>query len=674
MKKIIFIKIICLITLSGFGQGLTDGLVLYLPFTGNAHDASGNGLNGNVVGAVLAPDRQGNTNSAYYVGEDCYISVDENELFNVSPGGFTFSIWAKPDKDQGADWSKIAILGESGKGGYAIRYCEGYNGLAVAYLYSNSGISSSFEINSDRFNPDIWSMYTITYQGDIFKVYLNGVLVNQTTATSYTTTGFDLMIGNGEGFFDDFKGWVDEVRLYNRALTDIEVASLSGLSGALRATELGSYALSDFELEVLEPIKYTDYWAVWGAIFDDLSYIKVVENPVKSGANTSKYVSTSVTFPTEINTVSTPRKKEYVLTSEPGTAYDHHHIMQWKFLLFDSTLLQLDTIMWDWMSFNQIHQGYELYDGGACQNGGSIAYGGGIFNDHAKVLGSSNPAEYEFKYRAMPDSSRVPYTVDIGKWMTFTYEIFWTQSDTGYWRLWKDGQLLDSAYNVQTVADCGTVDDDFLQFKVGQYNKWDDSEIDSLSVFFDDIELYIDPIDHGTSIYDICPKCLYDPCDTTHLVLEGTVQHETERLEDGQIELTVTGGKMPYTYFWNTGMETESLYNLKAGRYSVEVTDSNGCSKRAEYIIDNAGASIIANKTKSSYLLKTYPNPVKDNLIIDGKSASINSVTIYTSDGRIVKHLEDMERIIDLSGLGKGMYIATIKTQHAVITRKFIKE
>ena len=44
---------------------ITDGLLAYWPFDGNANDASGNGVHGTVSGAVLTEDRCGNENSAY---------------------------------------------------------------------------------------------------------------------------------------------------------------------------------------------------------------------------------------------------------------------------------------------------------------------------------------------------------------------------------------------------------------------------------------------------------------------------------------------------------------------------------------------------------------------------------------------------------------------------------
>ena len=44
---------------------LSNGLVLYLPFDGNAQDASGKGNHGTVSGATLTTDRNGKARSAY---------------------------------------------------------------------------------------------------------------------------------------------------------------------------------------------------------------------------------------------------------------------------------------------------------------------------------------------------------------------------------------------------------------------------------------------------------------------------------------------------------------------------------------------------------------------------------------------------------------------------------
>src|ERR1017187_5394463 len=65
------------LAVNGYSQSfLTNGLVAYYPFNGNANDASGNGNNGTVYGATLTTDRFGISNSAYcFNGTSHYIEV-----------------------------------------------------------------------------------------------------------------------------------------------------------------------------------------------------------------------------------------------------------------------------------------------------------------------------------------------------------------------------------------------------------------------------------------------------------------------------------------------------------------------------------------------------------------------------------------------------------------------
>ncbi|MFU8844108.1 MAG: Calx-beta domain-containing protein, partial [Bacteroidales bacterium] len=54
---------------------------------------------------------------------------------------------------------------------------------------------------------------------------------------------------------------------------------------------------------------------------------------------------------------------------------------------------------------------------------------------------------------------------------------------------------------------------------------------------------------------------------------------------DGEIELTVTGGTLPYTFEWSNGAITQNLENLSVGTYSVLVTDANGCEATGTFTI-----------------------------------------------------------------------------------------
>src|ERR1039458_4334352 len=81
------------LAVNGYSQSfLTNGLVAYYPFNGNANDASGNGFNGTVDGAVLTTNRFGVPEGAYYFdGVSAYITtpVRSSEFTN----DFTASAW-----------------------------------------------------------------------------------------------------------------------------------------------------------------------------------------------------------------------------------------------------------------------------------------------------------------------------------------------------------------------------------------------------------------------------------------------------------------------------------------------------------------------------------------------------------------------------------------------------
>ena len=57
--------------------------------------------------------------------------------------------------------------------------------------------------------------------------------------------------------------------------------------------------------------------------------------------------------------------------------------------------------------------------------------------------------------------------------------------------------------------------------------------------------------------------------------------------EDGEVNLTVTGGTPPYSYFWSNGETTKDIDNLAPGNYLLQLADANGCTSMFLAVIAN---------------------------------------------------------------------------------------
>lgn len=206
---------------------ITDGLVAYYPFNGNANDESGNGNDGTVVGHVeLTADRHGNTNGAYrFFGEPMnYISVPDNEILHLN--SFTLSAWVYTDAEDYGSGYIINKGRDITNGSY--RLCVRNVGAANMY----GGVNDAF-IDEDP-SVKTWHMVSGTVEGDKAKFYLDGVLMDErklSSSFSYSNSeplvlGMHYYSGVPSNWAYPLLGVLDDVRLYNRVLTSAEIRTL----------------------------------------------------------------------------------------------------------------------------------------------------------------------------------------------------------------------------------------------------------------------------------------------------------------------------------------------------------------------------------------------------------------------------------------------------------------
>jgi hypothetical protein len=217
---------------------LKEGLVAYYPFNGNANDESGNGNNGTVNGATLTTDRFDNSNKAYsFDGVNDYIvsSSTISSLNSVTISGFAYTsnsmggAFVHIGQDDGINCGGIGIGRGTANSDVGMSFWNLYPGLKLISLvscvnYYNSNISIA---------DNEWIHFVLVKQGNIFYYYLNGIKVaesqigNVNTPTPkffFGTTGMPPPIGI---YSTCFSGKLDDIRIYNRALTQEEITYLA---------------------------------------------------------------------------------------------------------------------------------------------------------------------------------------------------------------------------------------------------------------------------------------------------------------------------------------------------------------------------------------------------------------------------------------------------------------
>ncbi len=138
-----------------------------------------------------------------------------------------------------------------------------------------------------------------------------------------------------------------------------------------------------------------------------------------------------------------------------------------------------------------------------------------------------------------------------------------------------------------------------------------------------------------------------DGCDSVHqliltwhpeiFVRDSIIIHDTGQ-GNGSIFLRMGGGKPPYTYLWSNGKTTQAIDELKAGAYTVVVTDANNCVVSFTFIVRMRTAAVDLNPENMPAVL-AYPNPVKAGspLQIKVQGGALNTrLEVFHIDGRRV--------------------------------------
>ena len=238
----------------------SNGLVGFWPFNGNANDLSLNSNNGTVNGATLTTDRNGNANSAYsFNGINNSISVSNSQqLLNLS--NFTYSTWVYANINTPADGLVICSYDGNSRG--ALLYSNTNSSEIRIHSNSNTDISAVAQSNTLSMS---WHHIVAVKNDNELKMYLDNILIDTINISNFnysTSSIYPLMFGKASWYNGGyFNGKIDDIGIWNRALTQAEITTLF--------TEVPQY--SDTCNNVSGSLTYglVGYWPFCGNALDD---------------------------------------------------------------------------------------------------------------------------------------------------------------------------------------------------------------------------------------------------------------------------------------------------------------------------------------------------------------------------------------------------------------------
>lgn len=240
MRKIFIpLFLFLLLQFSTYGQVpayLPYGVIAWFPFTGNAVDSSGHGHTGTVHGTTNAKGRYGAPNTAFYFnGTSDYIYVPPGlpgvEISTDITASLTISAWVKSQNYSYTSQEQIYWRGDA---------TPAHDPHMLYFIGGDVKIRRDVdpgttinEVGTPVGSLDTnYHMFTGTYDSitSMMRIYVDGVLMNSAVLpgleTYPTSTMYNYIGAVDGGTWQFFYGCIDELAIWNRALTPCEVAAL----------------------------------------------------------------------------------------------------------------------------------------------------------------------------------------------------------------------------------------------------------------------------------------------------------------------------------------------------------------------------------------------------------------------------------------------------------------
>lgn len=302
---------------------------------------------------------------------------------------------------------------------------------------------------------------------------------------------------------------------------------------------------------------------------DSHGLLEVVPNPSPDDMNNSAYVLRSA--------IEQSPKARAEFSNATSTRYPTEgetHIYTWKRYYLKNMFKDINLI---WLLVAQ-------WKTWPCEKNGEhgeyICPGGAIFND----IDFESCETEEFRFRALPDCNDIYVDVEEGVWEKYTMIIYWSNSNDGYYHLFKNDKLIGGETGVKTIYDHFPKDHSCdIYFTLGLYSGWSSQTKDSLSIYIDDFIVY--RAGKKSDLSGVCPECAsqitkasslkMDMDDESfHVVSDPNKCSVNIRLKKrSAVPIYSISGYLIYERELLAGENPLNL-NLNTGTFLIKVTDS----------------------------------------------------------------------------------------------------
>jgi hypothetical protein len=221
----------------------TAGLIAHYPLDGNANDSSGNALHGAVVEGEFVNSSLAGQGMSLLFQDIGHADLGNPALLDFATGDWSVSAWFKTDVTGTGDANKGTIYGKGGDSGCGHRYClimsESNEGRVSLVCDDDASKVQAHSTNAT--NDNEWHAVVGERNGSTINIFIDGFLeASNTLPGDYDLSGtvqhnayIGALANNGSGaLYKTYVGEIDDVRIYDRALSESEAAGLAGITAS----------------------------------------------------------------------------------------------------------------------------------------------------------------------------------------------------------------------------------------------------------------------------------------------------------------------------------------------------------------------------------------------------------------------------------------------------------